>query len=166
MPEYHLDVHDDHDTWRKLDSFTQGYIEAMFFTETSPAFSFSDIEKDREAWLDAEREGQSDGTIPSDATFADLAPESLASIIADCRKFQEQHDVSLQCAYSRGGSKGYYDSEDAGRDFWYTRNGHGVGFWDRGLDEVGAKLSEVCGHGTAFSNRDVYLGDDNKVHLS
>lgn len=23
------------------------------------------------------------------------------------------------------------DSEQFGRDFWFTRNGHGVGFWDR-----------------------------------
>jgi hypothetical protein len=24
-----------------------------------------------------------------------------------------------------------YSEEQAGRDFWFTRQGHGVGFWDR-----------------------------------
>jgi hypothetical protein len=38
-----------------------------------------------------------------------------------------------------------YDVEKAGRDFWYTRNGHGVGYWDRGLDKAVAKsLSEAA----------------------
>jgi len=29
-----------------------------------------------------------------------------------------------------------YDDEQAGRDFWFTRQGHGVGFWDRKALEV------------------------------
>lgn len=33
-----------------------------------------------------------------------------------------------------------------GHDYWLTRNGHGAGFWDRGLGEVGDKLSELCKH--------------------
>lgn len=33
---------------------------------------------------------------------------------------------------------------DMGSNFWYTRNGHGVGFWDRGLEDVGERLTAIC----------------------
>lgn len=36
------------------------------------------------------------------------------------------------------------DSEQIGHDFWMTRQHHGVGFWDRGLGEVGTRLTEAC----------------------
>lgn len=32
-------------------------------------------------------------------------------------------------------------ASDAGHDLWLTRNRHGVGFWDRGLGEVGDVLT-------------------------
>jgi hypothetical protein len=158
MPEYHLDVHDDYDTWKRLDAFTQGYIEALFFTENSPAFSYGDIEDDSAAWDEALTEGQSDGTIPGDATFADLAPEALAACVEDCQDFQEANAALLQEAIELSDS---YSIEGAGRDYWFTRNGHGVGFWDRGLGAVGDALSDACRHSTV----DVYLGDDGKVCL-
>jgi len=56
------------------------------------------------------------------------------------------------------------DPEQCGHDFWLTRCGHGVGYWDRGLGEVGDRLSAACGHGTKFPNIDLYVGDDGKIH--
>lgn len=51
--------------------------------------------------------------------------------------------------------------ELAGHDFWLTRNGHGVGFWDRGLGELGDKLTEAA---KTFGEVNLYLGDDELVH--
>ena len=31
-----------------------------------------------------------------------------------------------------------------GHDLWLTRNGHGAGFWDRGLDDLGERLSAAA----------------------
>lgn len=121
-----------------LDDFTRGYIEAMFFTNTGS--------------LD-------DGDL-QDATFADLAPESLAEIIADCTAFQNKHASLLEQACQRDD----YSAEQAGRDFWFTRNGHGVGFWDRKqlyAGELGDALSAACGR----NDVDLYRGDDGKVWL-
>lgn len=56
------------------------------------------------------------------------------------------------------------DPTQCGHDFWLTRNGHGAGFWDRGLEEVGERLSAACGWHTPFPEVDLYIGDDNKVH--
>lgn len=35
-------------------------------------------------------------------------------------------------------------AEQAGHDFWLTRNGHGAGFWDRGRGDAGRRLSDAC----------------------
>lgn len=34
--------------------------------------------------------------------------------------------------------------EQIGHDFWLTRNGHGTGFWDRGLGNIGVQLSATA----------------------
>ena len=36
------------------------------------------------------------------------------------------------------------EAAQAGHDLWLTTNGHGVGFWDRGLGDLGDKLTELC----------------------
>jgi hypothetical protein len=123
--------------WRDLDAFTQGYVEAMFFTSTGD---------DGEAFAEG---------------FADLAPETLARIIADCAKFQEG-SAWLRAVNA---AKGYdFPGEaDAGRDFWFTRNGHGCGFWDGDWPEPHA--TALTDAARAFGEVDAYLGDDGKVYL-
>lgn len=118
----------------QLAAFTQGYIEAMLFTETSciPMAAWTDPESQ-----EAVREGQADGNIPSDAGFGDIHPDTFAAIQRDCIAFEHQAADLLIEAHGRG-----YTREQAGRDFWYTRNGHGVGFWDReALDDKDAYLA-------------------------
>ena len=55
------------------------------------------------------------------------------------------------------------DAEQAGHDFLLTRDGHGVGFWDRGLGEVGDRLTRACG---SYGASDAYVGDDGKVYVA
>lgn len=54
------------------------------------------------------------------------------------------------------------DYNQHGYDFWLTRNGHGVGFWDRGYGEVGEKLTE---NANKFAECYIYLGDDGKAYI-
>ena len=97
-----------------LDAFTQGYIEALFFTEC-------------EIGTDADsHEPETQSALHGECGFSDLAPEALAAIVAQCAAFQRDSAPLLEEAFARD-----YDSAQAGRDFWFTRNGHGVGFWDR-----------------------------------
>lgn len=49
-----------------------------------------------------------------------------------------------------------------GHDFWLTRNGHGTGFWDRGLGELGEQLSDTC---ETFGSCDPYVGDDELIYF-
>lgn len=57
-------------------------------------------------------------------------------------------------------SDGAQSDEQIGHDFWLTRNGHGAGFWDRGLGDVGNRLTAACKpYGSAY----VLAEKDNPV---
>ena len=51
--------------------------------------------------------------------------------------------------------------DQLGHDFWLTRNGHGAGFWDRGLGDLGERLSEAA---RVYGPVDLYVGDDGEVY--
>lgn len=164
MPEFTFDqggtVEPGH-TWRTLDSFVQGYISALLFTESSPAF-------DSESWFTDERRaategGQADGELPGDVGFADFHPDALAAIIADCEKFQADNAALLESAYELepGGPDLPYareplDDERAGMLFWYARNGHGVGWTDNGNAQCLADLQDAS---AAFGESYPFFGD-------
>jgi hypothetical protein len=133
-----------------LDAFTAGYIEALFFTSDAPGVT-------TEEWQATEEHDE--GSIPGDVGFSDLAPEALAKIIEDCRKFQLAQNRTLHPA-----NVSHPEMDQAGRDFWYTRNEHGCGFWDGDWPEPYA--SQLTDAAKAFGNVDAYLGDDGKVYLS
>lgn len=152
MPQFHLDVHDDYGRWKRLDAFTQGYIEALFFTEMEHGTTSETHEPETQS------------SLPGDMTFADLSQTALATIVAECEAFQETHAALLESVYGVQGryESREYDAQRAGNDFWYTRNGHGTGFWDRGLDDAGDKLADIC---RATRNQDAYMGDDGQIHV-
>lgn len=50
-----------------------------------------------------------------------------------------------------------YGSDEFGHDLWLTRNGHGAGFWDRGLGEVGRKLSHEA---QLLGGEDIWFDED------
>lgn len=139
MPQFHIDLGSSEGAiqFTALDAFTRGYIEALFFTDASDP---------------------DDGDL-ADATFAELAPDTLAKIIHDCELFQRDNADGLDAAYETSG----YGEESAGVDFWLTRNHHGAGFWDRDLGAAGDALTQAA-HG--YTSRDVYRGDDGLVYLS
>ena len=91
----------------------------------------------------------------------DLDPAAFKRVSADCATFVRDNWPQLVEAAERFG----YTWERAGADFWFTRNGHGVGYWDRPeLDAggLGNLLSAACrDHPAEF-----YLGDDGRVHYA
>jgi hypothetical protein len=195
MPEFQLDLGSPETAkqFQALDAFTQGYIEALFFTDEEQLCEESGREMPAVAINMTTMETRFvGGDSPG---FGDLAPDTLQSIVADCQTFQLQNAALLAQAYARN-----YDAEQAGRDFWYTRNGHGVGYWDRkelepesaeyelrtaemiaARDDNAAwsaalarrKLIESASLGTllstaakAFRGVDSYVGDDGLIYLS
>jgi hypothetical protein len=84
---------------------------------------------------------------------SDLAPEAVKQAISECKDFR---------SYAGSLLEGLSD-EQAGHDFWLTRNGHGAGFWDRGLGAKGRKLSDAA---KTFGSCDLYVGDTGKLYFS
>lgn len=143
MPEFVLDHGDAAAarTFRQLDSFTQGYITAAFFTSTGTA---DDREEDLES-----------------ASFAELAPEALARMVRDCERFQRENAAALSLAEELDSD---CNAEEAGIDFWMTRNGHGVGFWDKSEwpSPAGEQLDQAA---KVYGNCDLYRGDDGRIYV-
>ena len=138
MPQFQMPFGSSQDAFEfaRLPAFMRGYVEAMFFTECS-----------------------ADNEELEHATFDELAPETLQRIRRDCVKFQWLARNLLRLAYTRD-----YSEEQGGRDFWFSRNGHGVGYWDRAeLDAggLGDALHALC----RYSEVDLYRGDDGKLYV-
>lgn len=55
------------------------------------------------------------------------------------------------------------DPADCGHDFWLSRNGHGTGFWDRDLGDVGDRLHAAA---KACGEVNLYVGDDGEIYCS
>lgn len=54
------------------------------------------------------------------------------------------------------------DPAQVGHDFCLTRNGHGAGFWDRGLGELGTRLTDAC---RPWGEQTGYIGDDGLLYI-
>ena len=119
-----------------MDRFTAAYITAALWSSTD------------------------DNGNPLDGLDAELAPETLARMEAVCAKFQAENGELFtveNCSYT-----GCSVEEYAGHDFWLTRNGHGVGFWDGyWIDPAATRLTDAA---HAFGEIDLYVGDDGLIY--
>lgn len=96
-------------------------------------------------WADLE-EGTEHDLDSSDLSC--WTARSIAEAYIDCADFARRTWADLAII----------DAEQAGHDFYLTTRGHGTGFWDRGLGEVGERLTEAC-KGSHLGSVGVYYGD-------
>lgn len=99
-----------------------------------------------------------DEELGDDAFYEKLHVDTISDMIEDCRAFQAENAADLGEYYDHG-----LDEEQAGIDFWLTRNGHGAGFWDRGAGDAGKRLSAAS---KKYGETDLYLGDDGAVYAA
>ncbi len=114
-----------------IDTFTRAYIECALWSSCD------------------------ENDVPLDSSYGieDMAPETLAGCIEDCAQFQANNRADFAaCGLS---------DESAGHDFWLTRNGHGAGYWDRGLGAIGAILTDAA---HVYGSVDLYVGDDGMIY--
>lgn len=106
-----------------LDAFTRSYLETAL-------------------WASTECDAHGDMGAPLDENYSidDFTVEALRESIDDCKSVQECEVEALEEAYGHGPS---YGPEQAGHDFWLTRNGHGAGFWDCLLGDTGERLTRA-----------------------
>lgn len=109
----------------------KGYIEAMFFTEDE---------------------------LLNDVDEYKLSPEFVTKVQKLVDNFVTQADDLIPQALEKNED---YNLQRVGNDLWFTTQGHGVGFWDRDLEDVGDKLTEIC---EKIGKHDVCIGDDNLIY--
>ncbi|MGI9507393.1 MAG: hypothetical protein ACR2RE_30485 [Geminicoccaceae bacterium] len=146
MPEFILDRGGPESAkhFATLSPFTQGYIEAALFCGVETC---SDTDKSDEFG------------------FGDLATDAVKAIIADCEAFETANEADLEAIDGAAwGGHGKYDREAAGRDYWFTRNGHGAGYWSRGFEGDAAGVAERLDQAASEAGESyLYLGDDGRV---
>jgi len=119
----------------KLDDFTLAYIACAF-------------------WCSNDESTPSGGDpLEKRYSIADVAPETLNKMASDCAAFQRTNAPLLE-ACGLG-------AEEAGHDFWLTRNRHGSGFWDEDIGDVGRQLTEAA---CACGECNLYVGDDQRIY--
>ena len=93
----------------------------------------------------------------------DITADTLASFRADIVDFLVM--LSVIEDYNHGPIN-LFDIEAVmswsqfGHDFWLTRNGHGAGFWDRGLGEFGDILTKWA---STFGEVNLFVNADNEI---
>lgn len=126
-----------------LDDFTQAYLRAALWSQTDD-------------------EGE-----PLDANYSidELSSDAIALSIYDCYAFQNANKTLLTRAYRRYTLHNDAPTPEhcAGHDFLLTRNGHGVGFWDR--KELGAIGEFLTARAKIFKGANLYVGDDKLLHV-
>lgn len=120
-----------------MEGFITGYIDAGLWADAIP----TEAETDPEGFQSG---GLSHLTVPI---------RVRAQLANDCTEFVD-YNLHLLVPFCEAlgpwvgtDDRGYCEDPAearAGHDFWLTRQGHGTGFWDRGLGEIGDKLTDAC----------------------
>ena len=121
---------------KDLAEFTFACIEALYFSET----------------------GEYDQPSPT----ATMDKQTQLNIEADCRSWWKRFGCFVtadQCIFS---GQGVTKTIQAGYDFWFTRNGHGCGFWDGDWSSNYSKMFEDGAKG--YGTFDIIKGDDRKIY--
>ena len=87
-----------------------------------------------------------------------LAQETVDSMRADCARFLATIPHPADLVLVRA------NLSQAGHDFWLTRNGHGVGFWDRPEIWTNGASERLTKHAKSFGQSNLYIGDDSLVY--
>lgn len=112
-------------------SMLEAYLEAVLFGEMDD---------------DGEPLDKGYGIRDIEKSSINKAKKDLGKFLSKAQKLLDEEDI---------------DDEQVGHDFYFTRNGHGVGFWDRDLKN-GDKLSKIA---TRMGEIYAYIGDDGKLYI-
>ena len=89
------------------------------------------------------------------AQDAKLSPDAAEICRADCLSFWHRFGRYVDAAKMT--------PQQAGHDFWLTRNGHGAGFWDGDWPEPYADM--LTKGSKSYGEIDVYLSDADEIEV-
>lgn len=121
----------------RITTIETAYLEALEFTDCGPD--------------DPER---------ADATWSE---NLFTHAEAEAVRFINSLPPTLWAEVSEAVEAGRYSWRQFGHDLWFTRNGHGTGFWDRGLAMMGDGLSD---HAQAMGEVWTYVTDEGELDIA
>ena len=109
-------------------------------------------------WSSTDEDGE-----PLDDMYSidDISEECKVEMLESCADFIEANALDLAAYGAKMACEQWSEEDRAAHDFWLTRNGHGAGFWDRGLAELGDRLSKAA---EVYGSVDLYVGDDGLIY--
>ncbi len=142
-----------------LDDIIQGIVGAALWADLQ--------------WPEGHEKGEESGGGDSEYGIEDVTPESLAKLRVMAYAFTKANlrDIAEYVVACEDGVRiGYREGEGSpldwlGHDIWLSACGHGAGFWDRGLGDLGTRLHEaaVSIFGRFEGAGLPYVTSDNKV---
>jgi hypothetical protein len=121
-----------------LDDFARGYVEAMFFTNGDT--------------------GSEDEDLLNRLGVERLTRASVKAIARDCGAFLNSDALGGKVRLWLDDAP-QYDDAQAGRDFWFTRQGHGVSFMDRDeLTQSQSNALTAAAHAMGETSVEVWRG--------
>lgn len=100
-----------------------------------------------------------DRHLNEDYEASDFHPLVQEALRAKSEEFARENAADLLAACQTTG----YEMANAGHDFALSSNGHGAGYFDRNLDEIGDRLQAAA---EASGEIDAYVGDDGLLYVS
>jgi hypothetical protein len=122
------------------ETILDGYIEALLWSES--------VDNDGYGYINFLDRGFTADHISQESLM--LLADDVSDLWRDC------YEALDSAIHEHGMTYG-----QIGHDLALTRNGHGTGFWDRGLGDIGGTLSLRC---AIYGERHLELGDDGRVH--
>ncbi len=119
-----------------LQDFTAAFIECLYFADT--------------------------GEPDQPANDANISPETMLDIEADCRSFWRRFGCYVDAADCDRGNGEWSKASQAGHDFYLTRNGHGAGFWDGDWSKPYADM--LTDGAEAYGPFDIGQGEDGLIY--
>ncbi|AVD99834.1 hypothetical protein SEA_FLAPPER_91 [Gordonia phage Flapper] len=117
----------------RVQSIVRGYIDALLWTQAD--YSSTDADASEDTTL-----------MDAGYTADDVDADTRGRITAEVMTIITAHPLAVrmyaaQRHYNAGDGNVW---EHFGHDFLLTRDGHGAGFWDRGLGDLGDYLTTIA----------------------
>jgi hypothetical protein len=143
-----------------INEILKGYIECALWTEQERLEDEATMEIDDEDIDDVEKliqlKGKFDKKSFTSFVSEDINIDSRIDAYNDIKTFiKNAGDKSIQEAISENGLF------RLGMDIWFTRNGHGAGFFDHSYENEDLLINA----GKKLKPKDLYVGDDGKLYF-
>lgn len=113
---------------------------------------------------DRDEEGRN---LDSDYDRDDLTHHARTEMAELCKDFIDANEADLLLYFAAREHVRHQGQGSAwthaGHDFWLTAGHHGVGFWDRGLEDLGDRLTEAA---RTFDMPHLFVDEDDRIEAS